>query len=246
MKWNNLKFIALIIASLMLTACVEQKSNKKSSSDTSTTQSTILLPDESGGDGDDDGYVDETDLPSYYDLPPVSGGPEGVIVHGTNHPNRNPPPNGIFWSSARNMSAANQEILKTDSRFNIRLMALNAPNQNSTDSNGVKCSQLPVGYQKLQVSLCVRKKNGACVYMHNFTNLYVNEWSLVKEFNIPANTDEALVIDVIDVQWDFSCTWNGGNNNSYCPFSAVWDNDCVRFKMQVSTDGTQDLPGGRY
>ncbi len=245
MKWNNLNFIILLIASLTLTSCVETKTNKKSS-DTSTTQSTVLLPSDNAGNSDDDDNYDDSDLPSYYDLPPVSGGPEGVIVHGTNHPNRNPPPNGIFWSSERNMSSSNQQILKTDSRFNIRLMALSAPNQNTTDSNGIKCSQLPVGYQKLQVSLCVRKQNGACVYMHLFNDLYVNEWSLTKEFNIPSNTNDPLVIDIIDVKWDFSCTWDGSNNSSYCPYSGVWDQDCVRFKMQVSTDGTQDLPGGRY
>ncbi len=244
MKWNNFNFIILLIASLTLTSCVETKTNSKSS-DTSTTQSTVLLPSDSAGDSDEYEYYDDSDLPSYYDLPPVTSGQEGVIVHGTNHPNRNPPPNGIFWSSERNMSTANQEILKTDSRFNIRLMALSAPSQNAVDSNGVTCSQLPVGYQKLQVSICVRKKNGACIYMHLFDDLDINEWSLVKEFNIPSNTDEPLVIEVLDAQWDFSCTWNG-SDSSYCPFSAVWDQDCVRFKMQVSTDGTQDLPGGRY
>ena len=244
MKWNNLNFIILLIASLTITSCVESKSNKKSSSDTSTTQSTVLLPSENAGDSDS-GYYEDSDLPSYYTLPPVTSGPEGVILHGTNDQNRNEVSTGILWSSEQNMSTANQEILKTDSRFNIRLMALSAPSQNTIDSNGSKCTMYPVGYQKLQVSLCVKKKGGACVYMHLFNDLNLNEWSLTKEFNIPSNTDDPLVIQVLDVKWDYSCTWTGGSG-SYCPYDGVWDKDCIRFKMQVSTDGTRDLPGGRY
>ncbi|CBW27441.1 putative lipoprotein [Halobacteriovorax marinus SJ] len=256
MKWNNLKFIALIIASLMLTACVEQKSNKKSSSDTSTTQSTILLPDESGGDGDDDGYVDDTDLPDYYSIPTTSGGGvRAIIVHGRNHPDRNPPPNGIFWSSNRdiNMPEENRQILVTDSRFEMRLQAIphyDIP-QNSVDSNGITCSQVAMKYTKLNIDVCVRRQGGNCLYNHYFQNVEVNKWSLVKEFDIPTNTNDPLVIEVKYVSWDGSCIENqkSGYGSGYeytCPYDGVWDSQCVGFQMEVSTDGTKRLPGGRY
>ena len=125
------------------------KSNKKRS--TNITQSdTISNPDNPGdrndGGSDDQGggnpYEDPS-LPNYYSLPIIA-------VHGTANPNRNPPPNGIFWASNRNISSNNQYIFQTDSRFNLRVKALAAPTANSRDSNGMTCTQRPLNYSKLQ------------------------------------------------------------------------------------------------
>lgn len=257
MKWNNLKFIILLLASLSLTSCVETTSNKKSSSDSSTTQSTILLPSEDGGDSSEDEYYDDSDLPNYYDLPTTSsGGVRAMIVHGTNHPNNHPPPNGIFWSSDRdlNMPEENRQILMTDSRFEMRLQAVphyDIP-QSTKDSNGVECEFTPLEYTKLNIDVCVRREGGNCLYNHYFQDVKVNEWSLVKEFDVPDNTNDPLIIEVKYISWDGSCIQNSTNGvprSGYehtCPYDGVWGTQCVGFKMQVSTDGTKRLPGGRY
>ena len=256
MKWNNLNFIILLIASLTITSCVESKSNKKSSSDTSTTQSTVLLPSEDGGNSTGDNSEDESHLPSYYQIPVTSnGGPRAIIVHGTNTPTPNGPLNGVLWSSNRdsNMSEVNRQILVTDSKFELRMKPISHSRiqMGTKDSNGFECSNMPMKYTKLNIDVCIRKQGGGCLYSHYFNNLSVEEWSLTKEFTIPANTNDPLIIDVNYITWDGSCieVGNPGYGSGYdnvCPYDGVWGTQCVGFEMEVSTDGTKSLPGGRY
>ena len=248
MKTRKLPFVVLLLLMLSATSCVETKSNKKRS--TNITQSdTISNPDNPGdrndGGSDDQGggnpYEDPS-LPNYYSLPIIA-------VHGTANPNRNPPPNGIFWASNRNISSNNQYIFQTDSRFNLRVKALAAPTANSRDSNGMTCTQRPLNYSKLQVDICVRSANGGCVNEHSFTDISVGSYSRVKEFNVPSNTNEPLVIEVKDVKWNYDYIYYGYQNGGYSgvtEFYAVWYKDCVRFQLEMATDETKDLPGSRY
>ncbi|OUR96434.1 hypothetical protein A9Q84_08765 [Halobacteriovorax marinus] len=240
---NRKKKILTLLVILSLTSCVQKTTNKKSSS-TSTTQSSVVPPSTDPGTDDPAGdpYVDPS-LPSYYSLPEV-------VVHGTASPNRNPPPNGIFWASNRNIGSNDQYIFQTDSKLNIRIKALSGPSIYSTDSNNVQCNYSPLPYTKLKLSVCVRSSQGSCVFQHTFDDIAVGSYSYVKEFSVPANTSDPLVIEVKDVQWDYTCNYyaNNGfpNQPGYCPFSAVGYADCVKFQIEFSTDETQDLPGPRY
>lgn len=237
------KFFTLstLLVMLAFTSCVQKTTNKKSSS-TDSTQVSVVTPTNDGADsGTGDTTVDPT-LPAYYSLPIIA-------VHGTANPNYNPPPNGIFWSSERNVGVNDQYIFQTDSRMNIRVKALSAPTANSVDSNGISCTQRPLNYTKLQLDVCVRAKNGSCVFEHSFTDVAVNSYSLVKEFSVPANTSDPLVIEVRDVKWNYDYIYYGYANSSYQDVTemyAVWYKDCVRFQIEFATDETQDIPGARY
>jgi hypothetical protein len=240
MKKTNLTVTSTIALMLILTSCVEKTTNKKSS--TSSTQSTVITPTTDPGDSNPDPVYEDPTLPNYYSLPIVA-------VHGTANPNRNPPPNGIFWASNRNVGSNNQYIFQTDSRLNLRVKALDAPTANSTDSNGMECTQRPLNYTKLQVNVCVRSASGSCVSEHSFTDVQVGSFSPVKEFNVPANTNEPLVIEVKDVKWNYDYIYYGYANGGYQDVTemyAVWYKDCVRFQIEFATDETKDIPGPRY
>ena len=239
MKKTNLSVISLVVLMLAFTSCVEKTTNKKSSS---TTQSTVIAPTTDPGNSDPDPIDEDPTLPNYYSLPIVA-------VHGTANPNYNPPPNGIFWASNRNVGSSDQYIFQTDSRLNIRVKALDAPTANSNDSNGINCSQRPLNYTKLQLNVCVRSATGSCVFEHSFTDVEVGSYSKVKEFSVPANTNEPLVIEVKDVKWNYDYIYYGYQNGGYedvTEMYAVWYKDCVRFQIEFATDETKDIPGSRY
>lgn len=243
MNWNKNKLTLLLALSLSLTSCVEKTTNKGSTSSTSTTQTSVVPPSTDPGTNDPYTPPEDPSLPSYYSLPEVS-------VHGTSSPNYNPPPNGIFWASNRNIGSNDQYIFQTDSRLNIRIKALSGPSIYTTDANGIRCNYQPLPYTKLKLSVCVRASSGSCVYQHTFEDVQVGSYSLVKEFSVPANTSDPLVIEVKDVQWDYSCIdyANRGFPDvpGYCPYAAVGYADCVKFQIEFATDETKDLPGARY
>jgi hypothetical protein len=249
MNWNNKKLTLLIALSLSFTSCVEKTTNKGSTSSTTTTQTSDVPSSTNPGTNNPNTTPEDPSLPNYYSLPPIS-------VHGAGNPNRNPPPGGKFWASNRNISGNDQYIFLTDSRLNIRVKALSGGhakyNDNGVpvDSNGFQCQYTPLAYTKLKVSICVRSSNGTCVNEHVFDDIQVGSNSLVKEFSVPANTSDPLVIEVKDVQWDYSCieyaTRGYPNYGPACPFTAVGYADCVKFQIEFSTDETKDLPGARY
>ena len=197
------------------------------------------------GDGNEPGVPNpsNTSAPEYYSI-------NGIIVHGTANPNRYAPPNGILWSSTEGVSSNDQHIFTTNSRFNVRVRAQAGPAQNTLDTRSIACQYNNSIYNKLLVTLCVRKQNGSCIYTQTFDDVPVGQVSKVKEFNIPLSTAEPLVIDVLDVQWDYTCISYGeqgfSNQTGYCPWAPVWDTQCVKFDVQFSTDDTTDLPGPRY
>lgn len=232
---KTIKISKIILAVLMLSqvSCVEKTSNKKSSSTQTSTISTTAT-DPASNDTPD--VVEDPSLPNYYSL--------NVILHGTPPSS---PGNGVYWSSDENIPSNDQYIFQTDSRMNVRIKALASPTKFSTDSNGIECSQYALGYTKLNVDICIRSASGICVYEHSFTEIGVNSYSPVKEYTVPSNTNEPLVVEVNDVRWNYYTLMNPAYIEAgYPEMMSIGYLDCIKFQIEFSTDETKDLPGSRY
>lgn len=198
---------------------------------------------DSYGDGTEDGIADAGQDLNYYTI-------QNIVVKGRAHPYSGDP-DEPFWSSLSDFSSQNRHIFYTDSRFNLRVIPRSGPSQNSRSSaDGSLCTQEPLNYDRLQIDICVRSIGSNCDNFNTttFRNVSVDGASKVKEFSVPV-TNDPLVVEVKDVQWDWTCDNYGnptsGSGAQYCPFSAVGYIDCVRFDFQFSTDDTKDLPGPR-
>lgn len=197
-------------------------------------------PGDGYGDGNEGGVADGGQTQDFYTI-------EGITLHGNSRVNGS----NAWWSSTS--LGDGQLILYTDSRLNIRVRPRQAPAQGTMDSYGVKCHYNPQPYEKLKIKLCIRSESGTCSYRTvTFGDIATDKVSKVKEFSgsyIP-NTAGPVVIDVLDVQWDWSCQYylNQGYSSDdpaiagYCQMSSVWQNDCVSFDLQFSTDYTKDFP----
>lgn len=193
------------------------------------------------GDGTEDGVADAGQTQDYYTI-------EGITLHGNSRVSSS---SDVRWSTTS--LGDGQLILYTDSRLHIRVRPRGAPSQGTSDSYGETCAMEKMDYSKLKIKLCIRSESGTCSYRTvTFGNIAVDQVSKVKEFSgsyIP-NTTGPIVIDVVDVEWDGTCQYylNNGYSeddeavSSYCPMARVWNNDCVVFDLQFSTDYTKDFP----
>lgn len=193
------------------------------------------------GDGSEPGIDDGGQTLEYYTI-------SNIVVHGKGNPNRHAAsyPNGILWSSQVDFPSTDRHIFFTDTRFNLRVLARRGPSQNTEDVKGINCHYNNDVYQKLEIDVCVRSINGSCNNFNTvtFSDVPINQASKVKEFPVPATSDP-LVVEIRDVQWDYTCTYYGENVPGYCPYAPVWDTQCVKFDFQFSTDETKDVPGPR-
>jgi hypothetical protein len=254
---SNVIIISFLIASLLvvLMGC-DTKTNKRNTTDESVTGTPVFVPPTTGsnpsatptptsngngqcfGTGNELGVADAGQTFDYYKLnnPPV-------VIHGRR--------DGLpgFSSDTDLPAAYNQNIFKTNSRINVRVI----PRRqfHGTDSKGVPCHYYPQPYTALQVGVVVRRSVdpiGVGEY-HLFDNAGVDCASKVHEFAGPFNTADPLIIDVKNVRWDYSCTdyANQGYPNipGVCPWDNVWSSECVQIEVQFSTDATKDIPGTR-
>ena len=187
------------------------------------------------GNGNEPGIADAGQTIEYYKLnnPPI-------VVHGAGS-------NTVVWSSQTDLSSGiDPYILKTDSRLNLRVIP-RIQNAN-VDGRGYSCYMQPLAYTKLNVGVRVRKQGSTSGDYHQFQQIRINGASKVHEFSVPTSS-YPLVIDVLNVEWDYECIYyalDGYANYPYsCPMSTVWPNDCVSFDIQFSTDDTKDIPGTR-
>lgn len=171
-----------------------------------------------------------------------------IVAHGNAEPNRysNLHPNGVVWSSASDLPGnISPNIFFTNTRFNLRVKALSGV-QGVDDSKGEYCGFVPMPYQNLKMRVTVRRAGASSGDSYTFEDVKVGEFSNVKEFNVPANTTEPLVVEISNVEWDYSCLWyeaQGYDNvPGYCPYAKVWDQQCVRFQFEFATDQTKDIP----
>lgn len=241
---------------LALTSCMQKTTSTRSSSSSSSSSSDTYDNSSSSssdssssdqtdsgsgyGDGEEDGVADAGQTQDYITISNIS-------LHGSAGLNRySPTP---MWSSKTNIDSSDQGIFYTDSRFNIRVRPQAAPSQSSYDSNGVKCAYIGKAYKKLSIDVCVRKSTGSCIYTKTFEEVTVGQVSKIKEFTI-SSTTEPLVVEILDVKWDYSCqnyldqgySETDSEVASYCPMALVWDTSCIKFDIQFSTDYTKDFP----
>ena len=260
------KILLTLITSLILVSCNPSTTNRRVGQDGNTVYNNdqYQYPDNGNGNGNDNGNGngngsgDQTDDGDGYG----DGNEDGhgsqaqdyieiknITLHGTAGLNRHYPNGGPLWSSFTQFDLVSQEIFATNSRFNLRVRPQAAPTQNTTDSLGIRCKYPADPYKKLSINVCVRAANGSCIYTHNFSEVTVGQVSKVKEFSIPT-TSAALVVEILGVQWDFSCqdyldqgySINDPEISRFCPVASVFDTSCIKFDFQFSTDNTKDFP----
>ncbi len=246
---TRVSIFVLLITSLTLTGCFETKRKTNQSNSSSTTNNLgndtyqytpgtgTTTPSDNGGygDGTEEGEADAGQTQNYFSL-------NNIIVHSKDHSSNDG--KNYLWSSSTNIDSGSQNIFVTDARFNVRVRAQAAPPKGN-DSNGTYCTYQEYEgwyrYTKLEVDICLRSQAGTCVYTHTFSDVPVGEVSKVKEFTVPVSS-QALVLEVLDVRWDTGCLYDRGASERYCPYARVWQNDCVKFDIQFSTDYTKDFP----
>ncbi len=254
MRLRN-SLLLILISSLVLTSCFETKRKTNSSSSSGNLDSDTYQYTDGGsgsgsdsgsgssddgyGDGTEDGEADAGQTQNYYSL-------NNIVVHSKDH-NSNSGRN-YLWSSAVNLGESDQSIFVTDSRFNVRVRAQSAPAKGN-DAHGEYCTYQEYEswykYTKLEIDICVRKQTGSCIQTKTFSDVPVGEVSIAKEFSVPV-TSQPLVVEVVDVRWDTGCLYDRGASERYCPYARVWQNDCVKFDIQFSTDYTKDFPSAAF
>lgn len=247
----------IVLATLTMTSCLKKTTSTRSSDSTSSSsnQTNTGTSDGSnnfngnnpgtatgGNNPDQPGVSDAGQTTDYYTL-------SNITVKGrADQANQTFP----FWSSITNFPASDRHIFSTDSRFNLRVVARPGPSRYNTAVDGTSCEFHALNYEKLQLDVCVRSVNGSCNVSNTYTfqNVPVNQASNARRFSVPQATNEPLVVEVKDVQWDYNCKTYGyptsGSGSVFCPVSPVGHRDCVRFDLQFSTDTTKDLPPPFY
>jgi hypothetical protein len=190
------------------------------------------------GSGYEPGIADSGQTIEYYRLnnpmPTAHGANQGVVV----------------FSTETDLPNYNQNIFFSDSRLNVRIIP--KYKYGGVDSRGVTCGfNPPQKFTKMNFGVVVRSRQsspGIGDY-REFRDVNPDCPSKVHQFQVPS-TPDPLVIEVMNVQWDWSCISyaNQGfpNQPGYCPYANVWSTECYSFEIQFSTDTTKDLPGTRY
>jgi len=250
-----LTMTTLLTSAFLLMGCDSSKSNKKSTT-TSTTSPVTNYPyptpyptttpnpyptipstnNCANGAPNAAGVADAGQTIEYYKI-----NQPFIVTHGTGE-------GIVVWNSIDDMpSGVSQNILYTDARINVRVV----PHwvNGGTDKNGNPCQYQPQPYTKLQVGVRIRKQESSVGDFYTFTDVSPECPSATREFQVPEGTNFPLVIEVMNIKWDFSCIdyANRGYPNypGYCPYAQVWPTECIGVEVQFSTDSTKDLPGPR-
>jgi len=244
-------------SSFLLMGCDTKTSNKKSTTSTSTTSPVTNYPyptpfptatpyvyptipptgtNCANGPANAAGIADAGQTIEYYKInnPPVvvHGQGEGIVV----------------WNSVNNMPAGvSQNILYTDARINVRVIPKWITG--GKDTLGNNCGFQPMPFTKMQVGVRVRKQEASVGDYYLFDSVPTDCPSATRQFQVPEGTSLPLVIEVMNIKWDYSCTsfteQGYPNVPGYCPWDKVWSTECVGVELQFSTDSTKDVPGPR-
>jgi hypothetical protein len=187
------------------------------------------------GNGNEPGVADSGQSLEYYKLnnPPV-------VAHGAGY-------GTVIFSTETDLPTAyNQNIFFSDGRFNLRVIP--RYQQQGVDSKGRNCAYNPMPFEKMNIGIVVRSRQsspGVGDY-YQFKDVPVNCASKIHQFQVPSTSDP-LVIEVMNVEWDYSCIdyANRGypNHPGVCPYDDVWRTECFAVEVQFSTDTTKDIPG---
>ncbi len=178
---------------------------------------------------------------------------EAIIAHGA-------PTGEIVWSSETHLpSGYNQNIFYTDAKFRVRVIPkrVNSDPQGPTplrDSLGNLCefNNPGMNFTKMRVGVVVRRREDAPGngYYHQFDNVSIGCPSQPYSFPIPQNSAYPLVIEIKNVEWDYTCTsylesgyYTREQLEAYgvCPYAKVWDKECYELELEVVTDTTKDF-----
>ncbi len=236
----SLKFFVLLFMTQAIVSCGQDSSSSSSSStsgNTSTTTTTTTTGSSSScsnGTGSEAGISTNGQTTNYYTLPSYD-----VIMHGA-------PQGQVVFNSQLHLSGYNENIFKTDSRFNLRVI----PRQigKGTDSKGNACTkqQAAQEFSLINVGIIVRAASGTSGVgsYHFFEDIPVDCASEVFEFSVPATSDP-LVIEVLNVTNDQDCLEDqsrGITSGRNCPYTEVGSMECYALDIQFSTDSTKDIP----
>lgn len=238
MKKMTKMMTLILLAQVLATGCMQKKTtanNTTVNQNSSGNSSPITTPTPSPTSTS---TGSSTTPGSYYSLSLITHGGTGGYT---------------AWSSDADLdSSVDENILKTNSRLNVRVVPQSG--YRGTDSRGVACTFDPLPFTKLKVGIEVKKK-GASTGDYVELDASVGQNSKIKEFRPSSNarlmgTSDPYVITVKNVQWDYGCIYYKGFETSaqyatYCPWYYVWPKDCVRFDLQFSTDDTTDMTGNR-
>ncbi len=201
------------------------------------------------GSGNEAGHADAGQTINYYKVndPPVTAHGNGTGV--------------TVWSSQTDLSPSiSQSVFFTNSRFNLRVIP-RVVTQGATDTRtGANCQYVPRPYQKLKVGVRLRRADLSTGDYYQFgvgdfngdgesDGIPLNQASRVHEFQVPQGSSQPLVVEVLNIEWDWSCyeyeTQNYCNVPGFCPWDKVWMSECVSVELQFSTDDTKDIVGIR-
>lgn len=201
------------------------------------------------GCSDDPGVATAGQTIDYYTIDP-----DHVILHGLGT-------GVIAWSSDQHLPASfNQDIFYTDAKMRIRVIPRRvhsdpqSPNGQVIDSRGRACEFNNPGmpFTKMRIGVTIRRKEDSpgSGYYHLFDNVSLDCPSRPYSFPIPQNSAYPLVIEIKNVEWDYSCTsylesgyYTREQLETYgvCPYARVWDKECFKLELQVATDTTKDF-----
>jgi hypothetical protein len=201
------------------------------------------------GCGSDPGVATAGQTIDYYTIDP-----DQVILHGLGT-------GVIAWSSDTDLpSSFNQDIFYTDAKMRIRVIPRKvnsdpqSPNGQVYDNKGRACefNNPGMAFTKMRIGVTIRRKEDSpgSGYYHLFDNVSVDCPSQPYSFPIPQNSAYPLVIEIKNVEWDYTCTsylesgyYTQSQLESYgvCPWARVWDKECFKLELQVATDTTKDF-----
>jgi hypothetical protein len=169
----------------------------------------------------------------------------------------------VNWSSAN--AVPNQNILITDSRFDVRVVVLDVPSIGTTyvDPAGVTktCLFNTYSYRNVSGSVVIRATPGGPpvggTTPVSFTKVPIGAASPVMHFTVPP-TSTPLILDILSVKSDMACMQYCASNpppaqyadccadpmSSNCTNCANIDmpKDCFQLDIQFSTDYTDQFP----
>jgi hypothetical protein len=226
MKTN---FIILSLGLLVLGGCFETKTNKKSTKSTSTINATPIP-----------GYTNSpyptpiaTGTPGF-NRPPYTFSP--VVAHGLENSTLN---GSIVWSSED--VGVPGSVMKTDSRFDVRIKKESPPAKDTIDDNGVICHYVSFPYTKLKGYVRIKAAGSSAYKTMAFETNSSTGYSNILRFgdlaDFPITSGHYVIEMITPIQSNGGCIREPGHPD-VCPYWPVPRTECYSFSIELATDYT--------